>query len=292
MSDHEEQKTRPPAPGTAKSADEDMAEMGEGAELGELAEPGTEGGPSILGLFLVPLMIVMVAMALVAAVYLLAADRPTIQEYARQLQSPDKTERWQAALSLIDTNRGSPDLVPILIEMAEANEQDQSLVQTNWSVSDMIRTPEEREVNLRWYATAALGSIGGERAEEKLLELLKDEDGGVRLYAAHGLGRIGRAEFTGPLTERLLNDEDTGVRTVAAYALGEMGAEEARAALKQAFEEDAETDVRWNAAIALSRMGDESVRPALEDMRMSDLPSVRMQANRALRLLDQGKSGG
>lgn len=285
MAEHEEERFGSQDPASA-------GEEGDSTEIGELAEPGSEGGPSILGLFLVPLMIVMVAMALVAAVYLLAADRPTIQEYARQLQSTNKTERWQAALSLIDTNRGSPDLVPILIEMAEASEEDQSLVRTNWNVSDMIRTPEEREVNLRWYATAALGSIGGERAEQKLLELLEDADGGVRLYAAHGLGRIGKAEFIGPLTHRLLNDEDKGVRTVAAYALGEMGAAEAQAALRQAFEKDAETDVRWNAAIALSRLGDESVRPTLEEMRRSDIPSVRMQANKALRLLDQRKAGG
>jgi HEAT repeat protein len=246
-----------------------------------------EGGPSIAGLFLVPLMIVLVAMALVSAIYLLAADRPTIEEYARQLRSPDKAERWQAALNLIDTNRGSADLVPILLEMTNATSDDQSLVQTNWSVSDMIRTPEEREVNLRWYATAALGSIGGERAEAKLLELLDDKDGGVRLYAVHSLGRIGKEEFVIPMTGRLLNDEDKGVRTVAAYALGEMRAEGAKAALKQAFENDPETDVQWNAAIALARLGDDSVRGALEEMRRSDIPSVRTEASRALRLLDR-----
>lgn len=250
-----------------------------------------EGGPSVVGLFLVPLMIVLVAMALVTAVYLLAADRPTIEEYARQLRSPNKAERWQAALNLIDTNRGSPELVPILIEMAEATEDEQSLVQTNWSVSDMIRTPEEREVNLRWYATAALGSIGGERAEEKLLELIHDEDGGVRLYAVHSLGRIGKEEFITPLTDRLLNDEDKGVRTVAAYALGEMGAGQARAALTQAWKNDPETDVQWNAAIALARMGETSVKPTLMEMRMSEIPSVRTEANRAIRLLERHEAG-
>jgi len=273
----EAEEPTPGAPDASEGAPEDSLMTEE-----ELAA----GGPSIVGLFLVPLMIVMVAMALVTAVYLLAADRPTIEEYARQLRSPDKAERWQA-LNLIDTNRGSPELVPILVEMAEATEDEQSLVQTNWNVSDMIRTPEEREVNLRWYATAALGAIGGERAEQKLLDLLDDKDGGVRLYAVHSLGRIGKPEFIGPMTDRLLNDEDKGVRTVAAYALGEMGAQEAKAGLRQAHENDPETDVRWNAAIALARMGEDSVKPTLEEMRFSDIPSVRTEANRAIRLLDR-----
>lgn len=279
MTDHPNEDPATPDPAV------ETGPVPEGAEL-------PEGGPSVVGLFLVPLMIVMVAMALAAAVWLLAVDRPTVEEYARQLRSPDKAERWQAALSLIDTNRGSPDLVPILIEMADAKADDQSLVHTNWNVSDMIRTPEEREVNLRWYAAAALGSIGGERAEAKLLELLSDTDGGVRLYAAHSLGRIGKPEFVGPLSQRLLNDSDAGVRTVSAYALGEMGAQDAMAALKQAYEKDAATDVKWNCAIALARLGDESVRPMLEELRISDDAQVRTQANKALRALDQRKAGG
>jgi HEAT repeat protein len=272
-------------------------EAGEGLprDGGADAEAETEvavGGPSILGLFLVPLMIVLVAMALVAAVYLLSVDSPTAEEYARQLRSPDKAERWQAALSLLDTQRGSPDLVPILIEMAEATREDQNLVRTNWNVSDLIRTPEEREVNLRWYATAALGAIGGEQAERKLKELLRDEDGGVRLYAAHSLGRIGKPEFMPLLTDRLLNDSDAGVRAVAAYTLGELGDTGARAALAQAHEKDPEIDVRWNSAIALARMGDAAVRPTLEEMMRSDNAHVRTQARRALRTLGSGDAAG
>lgn len=253
------------------------------AELEELPD----GGTSIVGFILIPLLIVMIGVGIVFLSFTLAQDRRSVEDYAREIRSPNKAERWQAVLDLVSSKRGSESLIPILIEMLDTPPEEQEMVQ--WAPPDLLKNPEEKKINLRWYATAALGTIGGARAEEKLLELLEDKDGGVRLYAVHAFGRIRNPEYVPKILERLKNDEDRGVRTVAAYALGEIADPQAKPALLEAYEEDGETDVRWNAAIALARLGEPSVRPTLELMEQSrDVnPSVRSEARKAIRLLDR-----
>jgi len=282
-------------PGDAPDADiaPDIALDAEPENLvdGE-AEEFAQSGSAILGFVLVPLLIVMVCVGIVWLFYQLSYDRRSIQDYSSQIRSANKSERWQAVLDLLDTNSGTTDLVPILIEMLETSPEDQSLSPTSWTSSDMLKRPEEKNVNLRWYATAALGKLGGERAEEKLVELITDADPGVRFYAIHSMARLGNPDFVPAMIERLNEDPDDGVRTVAAYALGEMRDGRAIESLKEAFSNDQAGDVVWNSAIALARFGDVSVRPALEAMAASGEPSVRIQARKALKVLDQYKASG
>lgn len=251
----------------------------------ELDHP--QGGTSVVGFILIPLVIVLIAVGIVWTFMMLAEDRRTVQDYAEQIRSDNKSERWQAVLDLVSSNRGSPDLVPILINMVEATPEEQELVQTGWDTTDLLKTPEERRINLRWYATAALGNIGGEQAEAKLVELLDDPDGGVRLYAVHGLARTGNTGYIPAIIHRLNTDEDAGVRAVAAYALGEVGDERGREPLLEAFRSDPATDVQWNAAIALARFGEQEARPMLDLMIQQGDPQVRTQARKALTTLDQ-----
>lgn len=260
-----------------------------GAETPEGEQPPKT---NFLGFVLVPAVLVMAAVGLVWFFLYLTADRRTFQDYSTQLRSADKAERWQAALDLVDSNRTSPELIPILIEILDAPNEEQKLIQTGWNPRDILRSPEEKEINLRWYATAALGSIGGPEATAKLIELTSDSDDGVRLYAVHGLARIRDPQAAPRLMEVLKSDEDGSVRATAAFALGEIADPQAVPALRTAHAEDLHIDVRWNAAIALARFEDESARPTLEAMIASPQSnaSSRTEARNAIRILDRAKT--
>lgn len=284
MSDEENQSLEPESEPETEP-EPDVEDQGED----EIEEAARSGG-AILGFVLIPLMIVMVCVGIVWVFYQLSYDRRTIQEYSTQIRSANKSERWQAVLDLLDTSRGTTDLVPILVEMLDTPPEDQSLRTSNWTSLDMLKRPEEKNVNLRWYAAAALGKLGGERAEEKLRELITDVDPGVRFYAVHSMARLGNSDFVPAIIERLSEDEDEGVRTVAAFALGEMADPRAIDSLKEAFASEEAGDVVWNSAVALARFGDESVRPALDAMSGSRNTSIRIQARKALTVLDQYKA--
>jgi hypothetical protein len=89
------------------------------------------------------------------------------------------------------------------------------------------------------------------------LELVRDDDPGVRGFAAYGLGVYGpgprQAQAGDRLAEALLGDPDAGVREEAARGLGRYlwgrgCQEEVAEALAAAVLRDCDEDVRWRAA--------------------------------------------
>ena len=71
-------------------------------------------------------------------------------------------------------------------------------------------------------AAALLGAIGGERATERLAELVGDDDPAVRAAAATALGRLGHWPASAALYERL-GDRAWDVRRAAALSLRRLG---------------------------------------------------------------------
>jgi HEAT repeat protein len=91
---------------------------------------------------------------------------------------------------------------------------------------------------------------------EELLGKLKDNDPGVRYWAARELGHRGaQAKEAVPALTEALKDQDKNVRMGGAYALGEVGpdAKAAIPALQRALKDPAEA-VRKGAAYALQRI--------------------------------------
>ncbi len=302
-----------PAPSGLKAAIEaelksSPNEAPEGSDQSPESVDAAAEGSGVIGFVLFPLMIVIVLAGIVWLVQALALDDRTQADYIRQLKSPDRSVRWQAALDLVDTNKGSTDLVPLLIEMLDSSPEENVLAQSTWgSMRDMLSTPEEKELNLRWYLTAALSRIGGERAYDKLLELATDTDRGVRTYAVLGLATVDAglrahddSEARAILIDRLRADEDWGVRASAAFALGSFGAtigDQAEAdrrtdsenligILTVAHGGDENIDVRRNAAVSLARLGSPAGRETLDSMIRDETAHIRSQGRRALRLLD------
>ena len=131
----------------------------------------------------------------------------------------------------------------------------------------LLELSRDEDRGVRWAAAEALGGLGASAAPalDRLLELSRDEDRGVRRAAAEALG--GQGASTAPALDQLLElsrDEDSGVRWAAAEALGGLGAS-AAPALDRLLEliRDEVSGVRWAAAKALGGLG-ASAAPALD----------------------------
>lgn len=271
------------------SEETELNDATEGAE-GELSEEELVK-TNIIGFIVAPAALVIAVVGIIWVFWYLTYNPYSPQDYVRLLDSENKSTRWQAALDMVETDRASEDLVPILLEMADATDEDQSVIDAVvFDMRDLLKTPEEKKVNLRWYSVAALGKVGGDEAFAKLTELLTDEDEGVRFYAVHGLGRIRSPESVDPLIERLKNDEDYGVQSAAAWALGELGDPKAAPALLEIYRNDDNLDVRWNTALSLARFGEEEVMPTLVEMTKADNAHTRDQGRRAMKLLEEQKA--
>lgn len=242
---------------------------------------------NVLGFILVPAFIVMTVLGIIYLFYLLTYEDLSVADYQRRLDSAIPTERWQAAIDLVQRNRTSPQLVPVLIEILESEPSEQNIDSTAWASGDLLKSPEEKKVNLRWYAAHALGNMDGELSFDVLMKYIDDPDAGVRFYATHGLGRIRKPAAVDALVTRLREDEDEPVRTAAAWALGEIADPRATGPLTEVWRSDTGTDVRWNCALALSRFGVAEVRPTLDEMLKAENPHTRDQARRAITLLEK-----
>ena len=134
-------------------------------------------------------------------------------------------------------------------------------------------------------AVDALERIGGERAAEHLIPLLKHHESGVRANAVYAVQEIA-GERAMPHLIPLLEDDDSDVRASAAYALGEIGREGAIPTLIPLLK-DEDFDARTNAAAALGKIGGEKVLEPLLLLVKDDDSHVREGATHAL-----GKIGG
>jgi len=207
-------------------------------------------GRTVLQFFIVPAIVVAVAVGVFLFFAWLVSNEKTGVDYLNEVRSGGANRRWQAAfeLSKIITTESEKDrmegLVPQMIAAFEEAEED--------------------DTRVRHYLALSLGHLGDPAASPALIAALSDDDPSTRLYSAWGLGAIGDRSAVGPLLERT-GDDDPGVRKMAVYALGAIG--DARAIPRiQAALEDPARDVSWNAAVALAQLGDASGEAQLLQM--------------------------
>lgn len=117
----------------------------------------------------------------------------------------------------------------------------------------------------------------------RLVELLGDDDPGVRLGAVQALDEIGDPNATMALTGRI-DDPDAAVSKAAVTAIGRMGPDAVTAApaLIASLQQQPRYDVLW----ALGQLGDRSAVPVLASLRSHSDPWVRHNATEALRTLE------
>lgn len=212
-------------------------------------EPGGGALRSFLGLFVVPLLVVILCVAVFVGFGWIAYDRQTTSDYLNDLQSFWKPRRVQAAY----------ELSKILVADPQALDKEPGAKE---EVRRLFREAEEPE--MRQYLALVLGRTGDREALPLLTEALEDPDDKTRIYALWALGTLGDPSARKTL-EATLQDPDPGLRKTAAFALGELGD---RAAVPQLTRmlEDPVADVRWNAALSLARLGSAAGVPVLETM--------------------------
>jgi len=223
----------------------------EGPPPGDAAadEAGSSALRSFLGLFVVPLVVIILCVAVFIGFGWIAYDRQTTTDYLNDLQSWSKSRRVQAAYELSKILVADPRA---LDEEPGARQEVRRLFQ------------ETKELEMRQYLALVLGRTHDREAVPLLEAALKDPDDTTRIYTLWALGTLGDPKARGAL-EGALADPDPGLRKTAAFALGELGDRAAVPRLAAALD-DAVADVRWNAALSLARLGSAAGLPVLETM--------------------------
>jgi HEAT repeat protein len=124
----------------------------------------------------------------------------------------------------------------------------------------LLQQLESKNVDQRWWATAALAFINHPEAQQALLLSLSDTDVSVRQCAAFGLRHQPNPKSIPQLIEAL-GDRDRLMARLAADALTALG-EQAISPLTEALRSPKAT-VRSEAARALSMMDDTAIIPPL-----------------------------
>ena len=218
-----------------------------------MAEEEVDEGPSplrtFLGLFVVPLLVVLACVGVFIGFGWVAYERNTVADYVGDLSHWSRPRRAQA----------SYELAKILIADPEALDDEPEV---RARVREVFAEAENPEI--RRYLTLVLGYTRDREAVPALLTLLREGESEERIYALWALGAIGDPAALSPLLGALESD-DPGLRKTAAYALGELGLPESAPRLRVALE-DPVADVRWNAALALARLGSDAGVPVLREM--------------------------
>jgi len=203
------------------------------------AEP-TGDGPlrTFVGLFFVPLMVVLLCVAVFIGFGWIAYDHQTTSDYLNDLRSGWRPRRAQAAY----------ELSKILIADPSALEDDPG---ARAELRSLFEQADKGE--MKRYLALVLGYTRDRESTPLLIEAVSDENSETRIYALMALGVLGDPAATPTLVEALANP-DPGIRKTAAHALGELGVESSAAELEPLLA-DPVADVRWNAALSANRLG-------------------------------------
>ena len=218
----------------------------------DIDDEGEESNPalrSFLGLFVVPLLVVVASVGVFVGFGWLAYDGSEVGDFVDDLSHGWKPRRTQAAY----------ELSKILLADPQALAEDpgaQIKVRTLFSESD--------DTAIRRYLALVLGYTGDREAVPALLEAAEGDDAQLRIYSLWALGVMGDERAQDQLIAAL-DDNDPGVRKIAAHALGEIRTPRAEAALVEVLD-DQVADVRWNAAQTLAVLGSDAGLNVLLEM--------------------------
>jgi HEAT repeat protein len=213
-------------------------------------EPGDSALRQVLGLFVVPLLVVLVCVAVFVGFGWIAYERQGVGDLLNDLRSGWPSRRWQAAYELSKVLTADP----------------QAIRNEPGAAAELRRlfAAGDDDPRVRRYLALVLGRVGDHEAVPLLVAALDDPDAETRVYALWSLGALGDERARGPLL-RALADADPGIRKTAAFALRGYGGAEVRDALAARLD-DGVADVRWNAALALAARGDAAAAPVLAQM--------------------------
>ena len=226
-----------------------LEEVSQEPQPGPMAAAEDSALRRFLGLFVVPLLVVIASVMVFIGFGWIAYESSSISDYLNDMRSGWRPRRAQAAY----------ELSKILIADPEALDSEPGV---KTELLQLFAESEDEE--MRRYLALVLGYSKDPQAVPVLVGSLDDPDAQLRIYALWGLGALGDPAALDPLTEAL-SDADAGIRKTAAFALGELMMDEAEGSLEPLLA-DPVADVRWNAALSLARLGSPAAIPVLERM--------------------------
>lgn len=212
-------------------------------------EEPTSALRSFMGLFVVPLLVVLACVAVFIGFGWIAYDQNSSQDYINDLRHWSKPRRSQAAY----------ELAKILVADPKALDEPPDL---KAQVRDIYAAAENDD--MKHYLALVLGFTKDPEAVPQLLESLAGDNDELKIYSLWALGTIGDARALEPMLDAAA-DRDAGIRKTAAFALGALG-DSAAVPRLEVLLEDTVADVRWNAALSMARLGSASGLGVLEEM--------------------------
>jgi hypothetical protein len=233
---------------------EETDRTGPAAPEGAPAAASTSSGVrTFVGLFVVPLLVVIMCVGVFVLFGWAAYERRSVADYLGDLRDNRSFfahRRKQAAYELSKILSAKPDALrddpPAQVELRRLFASTEDL----W---------------VRRYLALVLGHVGDGEAVPLLIDGAADDDSQVRIYSLWALGAIAEPSGMSTVTAALI-DTDPGIRKTAAYALGGFPDRPAAVAALVPLIDDPVADVRWNAALALARLDDPSGVEVLEQM--------------------------
>src|SRR5436190_10985663 len=192
--------------------------------------------------FLIPLIVVAIAVAVYVGFRSLLADDRQPQDYLNEIRNGGSTRRWPAAYELsrlmADPKvRADRTLAPALVKAFQESKGD---------------------AQVRRYLALAIGRLDPPLPADAVADLtqaLDDPDSETRISVIWALGSSGDPAVVPQLISLYsAQDSDAGIRKMVVYALGALPGDTQQPTLRAALD-DSVPDVRWNAAVALARHG-------------------------------------
>src|ERR1039458_887218 len=220
---------------------------------GEKDDPlyAQESGFSLfLKLFIVPALIVAVALGIFLLGTLAVQHPKSAGQYLEELRSDSTSRRWQAAYELSR-----------MLNQGEKIQFDENLR------ADLVKTFAEAKKDdprVREYLALVLGRLREKSAVAALSEAVGDESNDVKIYSLWALGNI-EDPTGGPAALSAISDPDPTVQRMAVGALSAMRYGPAKAALEGNLT-NGNSALKYDSAVALARLKDEKAVSTLLDM--------------------------
>ena len=216
-------------------------------------EDDTPRKASAVRFFVLPLLVVAVAVGIFLVFNFMTFDRRSPSDYLQEVRGGGPNRRWQAAFELSRS-----------INRVKPGPEREALAAETLRVYESLSPKRPEDVPVRRYLALVLGKLGDRAAVPALLASAKDNDSETRLYSVWSLGVLADPRALDTVLEAS-QASDPGERKMAAYVLGRLGSPAAIPRLK-VLAEDSVADVRWNAAIALAELNDRTGLPVLRSM--------------------------
>jgi len=218
-------------------------------ESGPLYAPET-GFSLFVKLFIVPAIIVLVALGIFYLGTMALQHPKTAGQYLEELKSDNTSRRWQSAYELSR-----------MLNQNENIQFDQTLRDQLVQVFSDAKTDDPR---VREYLALVLGRLKEKSAVPALSAAIHDDNTDVRIYSLWALGNIEDPKG-GEAALFAINDPDETVQRMAVGALSAMRYEPAKNALENNLASTHQA-LRYDSAVALARLKDEKAVPTLLEM--------------------------